>query len=497
MPRIIKEYTPEEADKLWGRKLKDTSLRGVSTPINPEIPRRRKKREWLVEFDDNGLPIGGGSQTIWSALENQPEILHSAIERRAAEIIKQGLDLTTPGLVGNGLSGFYAGINQHYPGGLEWLRINIGVEVLSPGRLVTIQQIEDTVYRLGRDNPSLRLDHPQDRAVLQEIRRNYPGGLKAVKTRLKIDLHIKETTSQEGVGRIKRDKMGRIDWATLKDDPIKLSLALEEEVREYIKSGGKLEVRIMESSGYAYLSVALKRFYPGGIKGVKEKIGIQVQKPVGFWKSPEQVQITKQEAENFFADKGAFTMELLRECGESNLLYRIQKHYPGSWRGMLRDLEIEAPQRVSGYWTKETVLEESRRVFIEYGMFSTKLLKEIDRLDLKVQLSRVYEGGIREVQQLLGIEIKNHPKEYWIPENIENEAMTFFDTYGGLTQLLMTENDRYDLIWAIRSYPGKLTGLKEKLGISRKKLSNKIEVPNIVISQEVVDDILAKLLSRD
>src|SRR3990167_5982065 len=62
---------------------------------------------------------------------------------------------------------------------------------------------------------------------------------------------------------------------------------IEQQAKEALEAGIELTDNKLSEAGMSGLSLAAQRFYPGGLNGLKEKMGIPVEmKPPGFWKDP-------------------------------------------------------------------------------------------------------------------------------------------------------------------------------------------------------------------
>jgi hypothetical protein len=95
-------------------------------------------------------------------------------------------------------------------------------------------------------------------------------------------------------------------------------------------------------------------------------------------------------------------------------------------------------------------------------------LRTIEGRDKLGQAAILYSlrDVLQEINRSSYVERKNQrkPKGYWTPEQIEKEALEFYQQEGGLSYYSLNVKN-YPLGIAISRYPGKMSGLKEKLGI--------------------------------
>ena len=110
--------------------------------------------------------------------------------------------------------------------------------------------------------------------------------------------------------------------------------------------------------------------------------------------------------------------------------------------------------------------------YAEFGNLSEKSLVAHNRYDLAGAIAQRYKGSIQKLRKDLALENKQKPKGYWTPELIEEEARKFYAEVGHISGVNLPQHKRSDLWGAIQTrYPGKMTALKEKLGIVEKPIS--------------------------
>jgi len=275
----------------------------------------------------------------------------------------------------------------------------------------------------------------------------------------------------------------RIEWAAV--TPEERITLIEKRITEFIAQGNVLNQITLKKSGMGDLVSAINKYYPNGLTGLKMRFGLEIDRhSKGYW-TPEQIE---KEAIYFYRNEGTLTQQLLAKKGRRDLLSAIYKFYPGGIVQLKVNLELELAERPKGYWNPEKIEEEARGFLEQEGGLTQRLLVSRGRPELKSAISRNYPGGIYALEQKLGLAIKQQLPGYWTPEQIEKEAKEVFEEEGALTQKVLYRKGKAGLAGAIkRHYPGGLTGLKEKLGIS---------IPNNedTISPEEANERLMKLL---
>ncbi len=192
-----------------------------------------------------------------------------------------------------------------------------------------------------------------------------------------------------------------------------------------------------------------------------------VQRPAGYWKSPDNI---RREAAEIIEAHGALTQRTMKLTQRSTISNAIRSHYPGGLVQLNRDLGIRGRKKSDGYWTPDAIEREAHEFVAQHGQFSVPALKAAGRLDLCVAIQKKYPGGFRVIQENLDIQ-PGHKLGYWTKEKIEEEARAFTQEHGGLSQKLLLKHARSDICTATKTYPGKLTGLKKELGLKVVEMS--------------------------
>jgi hypothetical protein len=222
------------------------------------------------------------------------------------------------------------------------------------------------------------------------------------------------------------------------------------------------------SLGRGDLAGAVRSTYLGGMRRLRANLGFD-QLRSEAWTS----QRIEQEAQKFFQEEGGFTYTMLHNNKRADLLGAISRSYDGGIRQLRINLvdkygePFHQPQRKDDYWTVEQIEKEARGFYQnEHKLTKTSLTRK-GRADLYGAILRSYPGKMHQLKVNLGFGVRK-PKGYWTAERIEKEAQVVSQNEESLTQRLLISLGRHDLLNAINDYyPGKLTALKEKLGVAQ------------------------------
>lgn len=272
-------------------------------------------------------------------------------------------------------------------------------------------------------------------------------------------IEIQQTNTVE----VPRDKRGRIRWTILTENPEQLIGLVELEVQSLISNGFTISEANFNANGLSGLLSGVKRFYPGGLIGLKERFGTVTAHPQGYWSDPENIE---REAQAFIETAGKISQKLLREQNRGDLSHAIFRHYPGGTRALTAKLGLsDLPSKPSGYWNPDRIRQQALEVYQQVGSLTQSSLSKAGRRDLIYGIHQYYPGGIRQLQQDFGLKSKT-PDGYWTDETIELEARKFFEQEGGLTGYRLQKRGRSALGRAIdQHYPGGMKRLRESLGI--------------------------------
>jgi hypothetical protein len=181
------------------------------------------------------------------------------------------------------------------------------------------------------------------------------------------------------------------------------------------------------------------------------------------------------------------------ELGYYNFDVTERKFYLKSINSSIKNPEIIFDESSGAYINSSgerfvTIMEIVRRFNMSYQKTS-QLTKHLAFISAQFKSGNRYGVGefYREVDVLETLENSGYldklnsrmevkkQKGYWTPERIESEASAFLKEFGILDNPSLLSQGRRDLVGAIQShYPGKLTSLREFLGIPRKQ---KLEPP--------------------
>lgn len=211
------------------------------------------------------------------------------------------------------------------------------------------------------------------------------------------------------------------------------------------------------------------------------------------------IDILQNEIRFFHEQYGEATPRLLIQNHRSDLAGAVQHYYPGSWKQLRRDVRIP-PSNIQDKELRGIDPSQKAEVIEKYGLFlmkkgvniSHQALVEVGEDWYRRSIVRYYPGGIKALRDKLSVmEGKaTRGRNYWTKlENIEEDGQIIYEEYGDLTASIIRIAGKGDLMGGIyRHYPGKLTGLKEKI---LAKLS-----PELGISPDEANKQLEKLLEE-
>jgi hypothetical protein len=115
--------------------------------------------------------------------------------------------------------------------------------------------------------------------------------------------------------------------------PEEIELQAQEYIREH---GSNLSREKLIQQGNISLGNAVIR-YPGGIKALKAKLGLEVIKPRGYW----NIETIRTEAAKFLEEFGFLTNTALRGHRRADIIEAISRYYPGGLASLRKDLDVK------------------------------------------------------------------------------------------------------------------------------------------------------------
>lgn len=250
-------------------------------------------------------------------------------------------------------------------------------------------------------------------------------------------------------------------WAQI-TDPDQRLLAIRGEARGFLEEHGSLGSTALRINGRRDLLSAIDRYYPDHLSGLQRDLGLRVRpaNPKNHWSN----ETIESESLAFLQLHGVITPKKLVEMGRTDLLGAINARYPGRLTGLKQNLNIEPGRRPDGYFIEENIERKLRAIIERTGEFpSYNVIREIDST-LTAVLSRT--GGFGYWRQKLGFEIKERPNGFWTEETIRDEATKFVQEGNGLSGKELKAKNMGALAHAIsKSYPGGIRQLQQDLGI--------------------------------
>ena len=386
----------------------------------------------------------GAQRTLWSTLiKENPDQALGDIRLQALNFYQKTGKLSVYALGKAGQSGLGAAITIHYPGGIQKIREELGIE--APHKDLgywTPESIEEEARNVVTNWGKINHKYLKQigRADLSSaISSYYPGATGALREKL---------------GLVEGGHRPKGFWTSEK---------VAQSAAEFYRKYGDISHQLLAENDSSSLSSAITK-YEGGMDAVKTLLGISPgRKPNGYWQDPANIE---KEALDFYKNEGTLTVPALRGKG-SQLGPIISAHYPGGMNALKERLGIELSQYPEGYWTEDKI-KKAAEVYCKTGArLTTRALEDAGHSDLSYVIKRYYSGGIVGLRNDLGIKLEEIPS-VWNPERIEREAFEFFQLHGDITPTLMIDNKSSALSAAIaKHYPGGRMALREKLSLTK------------------------------
>lgn len=424
-----------------------------------------------VEVHNTEIIAGNNQPQIEVPRDRRGRIRWSRLDPEQRQIfIRQGAQAL---LLGGGLLTrktaplIMSGAERFYPGGVNGLRVDLGQPVLKRGNGYwnpETTEVEAQRFFEEHNDFSLPLLAKNKENSLAVAVNKYPGGLAAL--REKLDLEPKRKPNSY--------------WTPEN---------IEAEARQFMEQGQSFITSALKQEGRNDLLIAATRKYPGGIKGLQEKLGTPVRRTLSYWEDPANIEA---EARTVYDRTGGLTQASAKGIKNLGMLWAaIRRYYPGGLEQLRVNLEVASPGvKPHGYWTEQQIEQETLEFYQAEGALSGKLLRSRDRVDLKSAIDENYAGGMTALKQKLGIKITKKPPTYWTEDQIERDALEFYNQAGSLTQKTLLGERRSDLSNAIlKKYPRGFRGLKQKLGLGFRGVI-------AVISSDEANEQLRRLLEE-
>lgn len=310
-----------------------------------------------------------------------------------------------------------------------------------------------------------------------------------------------------------RSKNGRVRWLELRENPDRLIAYIEGEVRRFIEDNPFLTTNSLAGKRMFGLINAIGKYYPGGISALRERVDIagkwhfqsagvnEDDLPVDdrgrvLWinlsDDRDRIKDVLESQARKLPTGSRLRTRDFHDMDMSGVAAAINLYYPGGFYALRENLGVTNKQRTRRFWKRDDAAEKIRKMAAEFyqreGGLSQGLLTAGGRNDLAVAISRHYPGRLTQLKEDLGIEQTRRPSHFWDPEKTEKATSEFYQIIGQLNYYVLREHNRLDISNAIQKYPGGLPALREKLGI--------IEPTSPPISFEEANKQLEKLLEE-
>lgn len=282
-----------------------------------------------------------------------------------------------------------------------------------------------------------------------------------------------------------RDRRGRIRWGDLKHDTECLERTIELEAKQIVSSGSELKYKSLTCLGRSDLLRAIQQYYPGGLFGIRATLNVETGRvSKNHWKNPEEIRREVQRFVSQGNKLSHSNLHLARLSGLASAIWKYYPGGMKGLRIDLGiEVPINAPKK-DGYWTPEEIEKEARDFFEKYGEISREALVKFGRNDLRHAIYRKYPGKMKAIIGMFGLKSKKQPRNanYWTQDRIEKESMAFYEHEGRLSYTALIRSKRYDLLMAIqRRYPGGIFVLRERFGIADSKIQYSISPENATL----------------
>jgi hypothetical protein len=383
----------------------------------------------------------------WLIPEMTDDQVRERIEIEAQTFLTDNSTLTSSSLKRGKRSDLINAVRRYYPGGLEALQDRLGVNVnrkprgfWQGPRGAERVRIQAQGFYQTEGGLSHTLLNTSGRADLANAIKLYPGGLRG----LKRDLEIEPSKKPDGY------------WSQEK---------VREEVTSYIESTRpkRFTPNLLSQSSREDLRQAITRSYPGGWTQLRQDLNLSQLRSQNHYWNPETV---REEAIRLYNLHNSLDWSVLAENGEADRLNGlIRSYYPGGWAKLRADLGLKSTIRAS--WTVERIIIEVQAVLQNEGALTQTILEKTYRTGLSRAIKEVYPGGWHQLRADLGLKSPKIKRGYWTDEQIEQEALAFFQQYGTLSLTLMPRVGKGSLRSTITSkYPGGIRALRAKIGIN-------------------------------
>lgn len=351
------------------------------------------------------IPRDAGGRIKWKKLSNEPEKFALAVETDVRKLCEPEGKACPSILLRHGRNDLVLAIKRYYPGKWPRLRENLGLPGLRKDNYwnnpETIENEAREFYTQSGDINWENLIANKKSSLAMAIKTYYPGGVLALRDQL-------------GIGGGKKPS-GYWNRETV-----------EVESAAFLSAHGQLTYPLLRDNGRSDMIHAVHKFYPGGIRALKESLGIiPSNKPNGYWKDPANIIIEVKEAT---ASGIAFTEENLKKTGRSSLAAAIATHYPGGIKALRQDLGLSLEKR-QPVWSAERIEKEASDFVEKYGAINHNLLIKHHLSKLSSAISKQYPGAWRALRIAIGIYPNTSPNV--VPVDIANDQLGKLLEVGG------------------------------------------------------------------
>jgi hypothetical protein len=224
-----------------------TALQKSFAPWGILIPDNRK---------DTTVPRNTQGNILWGKLNNDPEQFQAYIEEQGLKILTEHHTLTYSLIEEYGITGLCRAIQRFYPDGLYGLQKKLGIELNrqkkhfwgTPEGLQGLRNQAKEIIEKEGDLIYNRLRKAGNFTLINAIERNYPGGFRALRKELGLDVRNKRDTWNEAT--------------------------ILQAARDFYRENGRISHPYLKNNGRGDLATQINRSYPGGYTKLKKDLGV-------------------------------------------------------------------------------------------------------------------------------------------------------------------------------------------------------------------------------
>lgn len=336
---------------------------------------------------DFEVPHDPRGRIDWVTFRQQPENLKKYIESEAEKAVSSGLKLTQEALYKGGLPILSSAIGKNYEGSFPALRVKVkGPEVKESkpdGYWRNPKIIEEearAALERGISLKALDLNEAGLSSLSQAMSDHYPGGRRALLEKINSPASIRRP---EGY------------WENV--------VNIEDELERIIAQGGEVTSVSLRDMGEGALAQAISEYYPGGFYGIRERYGIaEDAKPADYWKDLQRIEDRARELFEIGVEITSKGLRKSNNYDLNKAAYRWYPGGIVGLRKKL-GIHGEIKKENGYWNNEETIEREARKALVLGIELRPSSLEKAKKGSLSVAIYSKYKGGYPELRRKLGI----------------------------------------------------------------------------------------------